>query len=83
MPRAPDTQRLDAFEQQFARRLLALADDVTGRGVPPDAVVRCLLGTGLVIARRYDSGASIAQQLQPVLDHLAEQDDEPRRPSLQ
>lgn len=72
MPRAPDTQRLDAFEIQFMQRLLALADDVTGRGVPPDAVVRCLLGTGLVIAVRHDSGAAVAAQLRVVLDELAE-----------
>lgn len=81
--RVNNEQRLAAAERGLIERLIDLGSDATARGLPPDLVVRALLGAGLVIARRYDSGASIAQQLQPVLDHLAEQDDEPRRPSLQ
>lgn len=62
------------FEQRFAERLLALAEDCTGRGVPPDVVVRCLLGAGLAFAQRFDTGASIATQLAPVLDAMAADD---------
>lgn len=75
--------KLTQFERDFTLRLIALADDATSRGVPVDLAVRSLLGAGLVIAQRHASAASIAAQLQPVLDALAEQDDEPQRPTVQ
>lgn len=64
--------KLQRFEYEFTLRLLDMAGDCHQRGVPPDAVVRALLGAGLSFARRFDTGASIALQLEPVMAALAD-----------
>ena len=75
--------KLEDIEREFALRLAGLAEQAASRGVPVDLVVRALLGAGLAFARRFDSGASIAAQLQPVLDALAEDDHGGDAPVLQ
>lgn len=77
------TQDLTHIELGLTQRLLALAEDCAARGLPPDLVVRALLGAGLAFARRFDSGASIALQLEPVLEALADDDAGPARPVWQ
>lgn len=77
------TQDLTHIERGLAERLLALAGDCHARGLPPDLVARALLGAGLAFARGFDSGASIAEQLQPVLDTLGDDAAGPARPVWQ
>lgn len=69
--------KLTRFEHDFTRRLIDLADDATSRGIPVDLAVRALLGAGLVVASRHDTGSNIAAQLQPVIDALAAVDNAP------
>lgn len=77
------TQDLTHIERGLAERLLALAGDCHARGLPPDLVVRALLGAGLAFARRFDTAASIALQLEPVLEAMADDDAGPAGPAWQ
>lgn len=58
------------LETLMTTRLLDLLTQAQERGVPPDTLVRCLLGAALALALRHDTGSSIATQLQPVINAL-------------
>lgn len=70
------------LETRITARLVDMLGESMQRGVPPDLIVRCLLGGALALALRHDNGSSIAAQLEPVLDALRDVDEQPR-PSVQ